>query len=130
MHARLDALEKPESRFHPRYPDMQDPLDPDTRHDRPLIVTRRRLIRLALVAAETGARFQREGLDYDPVAWMLAPREMFEGRDGIEGALGLSGCLRAILLHGLGMGLDADPAVIDELLAEDEPMHQPSSLTV
>ena len=130
MYAGLDALEKPDSRFHPRCFDLPDPLDPDSCHDHPIVVTRRRLIRLALVAAETGARFQREGLDYDPVAWMLAPREMFDGRDGIEGALGLFGCLRAILLHGLGMGLDADPALIDELLADEGSMHQPCPLKV
>ena len=100
--------------------EMPDPLDPDAPADRPLIVTRRRLIRLALVAAETGARFQRDGLDHDPVAWMLTPREMFEGHDAIEGALSLNGCLRAILLHGLSMGLDADPAAIDELVSGDE----------
>ena len=109
--------------------DMPDPLDPDSGQDLPLLVTHRRLIRLALVAAETGARFQREGLDQDPVAWMLAPRELFGGRDGIEAALGLDGCLRAILLHGLSIGLDADPAVVDDLLADDE-LRQPSPLMV
>lgn len=98
--------------------DMPDPLDPDSRSDTPLLVTRRRLIRLALVAAETGARFQRDGLDHDPVAWMLAPRELFDGRDGIEGSLALTGCLRAILLHGLAIGLDADPALMDELIED------------
>ncbi|MBD8640260.1 hypothetical protein IFT71_12320 [Sphingomonas sp. CFBP 13733] len=106
---------------------MPDPLDPDTGEDLPLLVTRRRLIRLALVAAETGARFQRDGLEHDPVAWMLTPRALFEGRDGIEGALDLEGCLRAILLHGLAIGLDADPALIDDLLADDE-VEQPSPL--
>lgn len=109
--------------------DMPDPLDPDSGQDLPLLVTRRRLIRLTLVAAETGARFQREGLDQDPVAWMLAPRELFGGRDGIEAALRLDGCLRAILLHGLSIGLDADPAVVDDLLADHE-LRQPSPLMV
>lgn len=99
---------------------MPDPLDPDACGDVPIVVTRRRLIRLALVAAETGARFQREGLDHDPVAWLLAPREIFDGRDGIQAALDLDGCMRAILLHGLGLGLDADPAIVDDLLADDD----------
>lgn len=108
--------------------DMPDPLEPDSGRDLPLLVTRRRLIRLALVAAETGARFQREGLDQDPVAWMLAPRELFGGRDGIEAALRLDGCLRAILLHGLSIGLDADPAIVDDLL--DEELGQPLPVMV
>jgi hypothetical protein len=128
MYAGLEALQTHHSSYKSRAFDMPDPLDPDSCRDLPIVVTRRRLVRLALVAAETGARFQREGLDYDPVAWMLAPREMFDGVDGIEGALGLSGCLRAILLHGLGMGLDADPALIDELLADEEASSGPSPM--
>jgi hypothetical protein len=128
MYAGLEALQTHDSRYKSQIFDMPDPLDPDSCRDLPFIVTRRRLIRLALVAAETGARFQREGLDYDPVAWMLAPREMFDGRDGIEGALGLSGCLRAILLHGLGIGLDADPALIDDLLADEPAGRDPSPM--
>ncbi len=102
--------------------DMPDPLDPDCVGDFPVVTTRRRLVRLALVATETAARFQREGGDHDPMAWMLASRELFEGRDAIEATLELSNCTRAILLHGLGLGLDADPAVIDDLAAEDAAM--------
>ncbi len=98
---------------------LPDPLDPDSPHDLPVIATRRRLIRLALVAAETGARFQREGVDHDPMAWMLTTRELFDGRDAIEAALELRHCNRAILLHGLGLGLDADPEMIDYLCDED-----------
>jgi hypothetical protein len=98
---------------------LPDPLDPDSPCDFPVITTRRRLIRLALVAAETGARFQREGMDEDPMAWMLASRELFDGRDAVEAALELQHCNRAILLHGLGLGLDADPAAIDDLCTDD-----------
>jgi hypothetical protein len=130
MYAGLEAPQTHDSSYMSRAFDMPDPLDPDSCRDLPFVVTRRRLVRLALVAAETGARFQREGLDYDPVAWMLAPRELFEGRDGIEGSLGLSGCLRAILLHGLGMGLDADPALIDDLLADEQAVSDPSPMMV
>lgn len=98
---------------------MPDPLDPDSLEDLPLVVTRRRLIRLALVTAETGARFQRECLEHDPVAWLLTPRDLFDGRDGLEGALGLQGCVRALLLHALAIGLDAETDVIDDLLCDD-----------
>ncbi|WP_306286267.1 hypothetical protein [Sphingomonas sp. Ant20] len=126
MLAGFEQSQTSDVRQMPHVFDMPDPLDPDSGEDLPLLVTRRRLIRLALVAAETGARFQREGLDQDPVAWMLAPRELFGGRDGIEAALGLDGCLRAILLHGLSIGLDADPATVDDLL--DDESGQPSPL--
>ena len=81
-----------------------------------LAVHRVALVRIACVAAETGARMQRDGLAEDPVSWMVSPLELFEGRAPIEACMELSACSKAILLHGLGLGLDADPAVIDRLL--------------
>jgi hypothetical protein len=116
-----------EFRRPPEHMSWLDPLDPDERLDPTIMVTKRRLLRLAIVAVETGARFQREGLEQDPIAWMLAPRTLFHGADAIEAALELGGCIRGILLHGLGLGLDADPAFLDALLA-DEPANEPSPL--
>ena len=81
-----------------------------------LAVHRVALVRIACVAAETGARMQRDGLAEDPVGWMVSPLELFEGRAPIEACMERSACSKAILLHGLGLGLDADPAVIDRLL--------------
>lgn len=81
-----------------------------------LAVRRVALVRIACVAAETGARMQREGLAQDPVAWMVSPLGLFQGRAPIEACMERSACSKAILLHGLGLGLDADPAVIDRLL--------------
>ena len=81
-----------------------------------LAVHRVALVRIACVAAETGARMQRDGLAEDPVGWMVSPLELFEGRAPIEACMELSACSKAILLHGLGLGLDADPAVMDRLL--------------
>lgn len=81
-----------------------------------LAVRRVALVRIACVAAETGARMQRDGLAEDPVAWMVSPLALFEGRAPIEACMERSACSKAILLHGLGLGLDADPAVIDRLL--------------
>jgi hypothetical protein len=92
-----------------------DPLDDNTAADLAVTTTRRGLVRLALVAAETGARFQREGLPHDPMSWMLTPRELFGGASAIEACLGRSACLRGILLHTLSLGMDADPALIDAL---------------
>ena len=95
-----------------------DPLDPDDATDRRVVTTRRGLTRLALVAAETGARFQREATPHDPMAWMLAPRRLFDGEPAVEACLEREHCLRAILLHGLALGLDASPRTIDALIAD------------
>lgn len=80
----------------------------------------RRPILLVVVAAETGVRFARDGLSHDPAAWMLAPRAMFEGVRPLEACQSQQGFLRALLLHGLSMGLDADPAWLDLLLEEGD----------
>ena len=100
--------------------DYDDPLDVDTASDDVILTTRRGLVRLALVASETGARFAREGVSIDPVAWMLAPRHLFDGRAAIEACLHREECLRAILLHGLSIGLDAYPEDLDELVAVED----------
>ncbi|UVI38399.1 hypothetical protein [Qipengyuania spongiae] len=80
-----------------------------------LAVRRVALVRIACVAAETGARMQRDGLGVDPVGWMVQPLELFEGRAPIEACMDRDQCSRAILLHGLGLGLDADPGAIERL---------------
>ncbi|MBH1945392.1 hypothetical protein I5L01_14280 [Erythrobacter sp. YJ-T3-07] len=90
-----------------------------------LAIRRVALVRIACVAAETGARMQRDGLAEDPVDWMVSPLELFEGRPPIEACMERSACSKAILLHGLGLGLDADPTVINQLLFD----HSPSSET-
>lgn len=95
-----------------------DPMDGDGPDDAPVVLTRRRLCRLALVATEVGARFERDGVQHDPMAWMLAPRELFDGTSAIDACLELEGCVRALVVHGLGLGLDADPAEIDALVAD------------
>lgn len=60
-------------------PFMIDPLDHDDADDEVVVTTMRGLIRLALVAADTAARFEREAVGHDPVAWMIAPRALFGG---------------------------------------------------
>ena len=97
----------------------EDPLDDDLATDVAVNTTRRGLIRLASVAAEAGARFQREGISDDPMSWMLAPRKLFDGVSAIDACLKRRECLRGLLIHGLSLGLDGDPAVIDSL--GDEP---------
>lgn len=99
--------------------DLPDPLDEDADDDEVVVTTRRGLVRVALVAAETGGRFQRECLPHDPMSWMLAPRALFDGAAAIDACLEKRACLRGILLHGLSLGLDADPEDIDELASAD-----------
>ena len=82
-----------------------------------MAIRRVSLVRIACVAAETGARMQRDGLATDPVSWMITPLELFEGRAPIEACLEREACSKAILLHGLGLGLDADPRAMNRLLA-------------
>jgi hypothetical protein len=92
-----------------------DPLDPDAATDLSVPTTRRALIRLALVAAETGARFQRDGIAHDPMNWLLAPRNLFHGESAIDACLRREGCLRGLLVQALSLGLDADPDAVDAL---------------
>ena len=92
-----------------------DPLDADSPFDEVVITTSRSLCRLALVATETGARFQREAEAHDPMAWLLSPRRMFAGLTALEACLQREPFMRALLLHGLSLGLDADPDEIDGL---------------
>jgi hypothetical protein len=73
-----------------------------------------------LIAAEAAARFTREQSETDAVTWMLTPRRMFDGRRAIEACLGRDECLRGLLLHGLSIGLDADPEALDALAADDD----------
>lgn len=105
-----------------------DPLDPDEVGDPWIVTSRRRLTRLALVASEAGARFQREAGDvstHDPMAWMLSPRELFGDVPALEACLERDHCLRAVLLHGLGLGLDAPPGKIDALIADSDADDEP-----
>ncbi|WP_210358329.1 hypothetical protein [Sphingomonas beigongshangi] len=104
------ALQRPKGAAMPKPAVFfDDPLEPDSPDDRGLIVTRRGLCRLVTVAAEVGARFQREAERTDPVAWMLAPRRLFGGAAAVEACLRHEHFYRALVLHGLSLGVDADP---------------------
>lgn len=96
-----------------------DPLEADSIDDEKILVSRRALARLALVASETATRFERDGIAHDPMAWILAPRRLFGGRAALDASLNLGDCTRAVLLHGLALGLDAAPGEIDELIEDD-----------
>lgn len=96
-----------------------DPLDHDDVDDETVELSRRQLVRIALIATEVGARFQREGNTADPMAWMLVPRRLFAQRPAIEACADRDNCLRSVLVHGLGLDLDVEDEMIDELISSD-----------
>lgn len=100
-------------------PAVPDALAPDRADDDAIVVTRRRLLRLVVVACEAGGRFANDASGVDPVAWMLAPRRLLAGVAPIDACLDLAEAERAVLLLGLGVGLDADRAAFDELMRDD-----------
>jgi len=97
-----------------------DPLEEDAPSDIVLETTDRSLVRLAIAASDAGARFEREGLEFDPAAWLMAPRTLFDGRAAIEACMHREGFRRNLLLHGLHLGLDANPTDIDTLLDDGD----------
>ncbi|EZP49945.1 hypothetical protein [Sphingomonas sp. RIT328] len=117
---------------------IADPLACDHPDDLVVPTTARRLQRLAIVAADVGARFAREAIPHDPVAWLLAPRGLFGGACALDACQERDAFVRATLLHGLSLGLDADGDDIDALLAmevdddedvmgEETPSHAPQA---
>ena len=105
----------------PRFLFHTDPLDPDLADDPLIVLSHRQIGRLIFIAAETGARFERESIPYDPVAWLFSSRRLFDGLAAVDACRQVTGFTRAIILHGLSLGLDADPDHIDSLLADDHP---------
>jgi hypothetical protein len=96
-----------------------DPLDDDDPSDEVVVTTRRAIGRVALVATEAAGRFQREAVPHDAMAWLMAPRRVFDGAAAIDACLTRDACMRGILVHGLGLGLDVERAAIDALIADD-----------
>lgn len=97
---------------------MLDPLD-HSDDDECITLTLRQIVRVTLVATEVGARFQRDGITTDPMAWMLAPRRAFNDTPPVEACITQSSCARAVLIHGLGLDLNISPQALDALLDND-----------
>ncbi|MFD1033123.1 hypothetical protein ACFQ15_00455 [Sphingomonas hankookensis] len=113
----IAALEKkPIGRIGALFP---DPLDDDADDDEVVVTTRRAIGRVALVATETASRFQREAVGHDPMSWMFSPRRVFDGAAAIDACRDRDACMRGILVHGLGLGLDVERSAVDALLASD-----------
>ena len=97
---------------------MLDPLE-HGEADETVTLTLRQIVRVTLVATEVGARFQRDGIATDPMAWMLAPRRAFADIPPIEACVSHDDCARAVLIHGLGLDLDLERAELDALMDDD-----------
>lgn len=97
-----------------------DPAQADEPDDPVSLLTHRQLLRLMFIAAETGVRFEREQLAADPVNWLLTPKALFGGQAAVDACRRHEGFLHAIILHGLSLGLDADPDEIAWLLADED----------
>lgn len=102
---------------------IEDPMGFDEDGDDLLTFSRRALCRVAFVAAETATRFEREGIPYDPMSWMAAPRRMFDGAAALDACLDREAFIRATVFHGLSMGLDAEPEDVDQFCTEDDEDH-------
>lgn len=107
---------------------IEDPLAPDCPTDIAVRTTRRSLCRVVTVAAEAASRFQREGIEHDPVAWMMTPRRLFSGGAALDACLERKAFTRAVLLHGLSLGLDAEPDEVDELEAARDIETEPDAV--
>lgn len=97
---------------------MLDPLD-DADDEETITLTLREVVRVTLVATEVGARFQRDGIRTDPMAWMLAPRRAFKDLSPVEACITRNDCARAVLIHGLGLDLNVAAHVLDALMDEE-----------
>ncbi|KEZ00565.1 hypothetical protein AI27_00215 [Sphingomonas sp. BHC-A] len=77
----------------------------------------RAVARLCYVASETASRFVRERSSRDPFAWLMEPKELFDGQSAFEACRRPEGFRRAIAFHSLGLDHDADPRLLDDIPA-------------
>lgn len=87
--------------------------------EHPVLGDQLAIARLLYVAAETGARFVRDRIDVEPLDWLFAEREVFDGGTAVSSCTAAEGFRRAAVLHGLSIGLDAAPRVLEGIPAFD-----------
>lgn len=121
--ARAEFLSAPSALECSSNPISIDPLAPDSVADLAFPITSRQLLRLLIVAASTAQRFQEENGNLDPIAWLLSPRHLFEGMTAVAACTARDAFIRAIILHGVRLGLDAHPDDIDALRGEEVDNH-------
>lgn len=77
------------------------------------------MIRLAHLGVLTGARFVQERLTDDPLEWLLMPKRLLNGSSCIEACRSVESYRRVLLLHGLSVGLDANPEALAGIPASE-----------
>lgn len=96
-----------------------DPLAADSPTDVTLPLTDKMLDRLVIAAVETGARFERESLPCDPLAWLYSPQPPFGGERPLEVCLTASGLMRCIMFHSLDLELGTPKNLVDHILRDE-----------
>lgn len=86
---------------------LHDPFASDGPEDMLLSVSARSLVRLAMVATETGSRFERDGRD-DALEWLTEPCRFLRGMIPLWAALERGPCLELSMLHGLSLDIGDD----------------------
>lgn len=79
----------------------------------------REVLRVVRVAVETAARFTRERIDMSPMSWLMTPKRLFEDRSPIEACRSIEGFRRAMVIHGLSISADLEPACLDGIPIHD-----------
>lgn len=95
-----------------------EPMGVDQADDEVVRMTRRGLARIALVATEAGARFERHGSEADAMEWMLRPTPLFGGRAALDACAELDACSRGVLLHMFDVDPEADVEELDRAAFE------------
>ncbi|UYY58012.1 hypothetical protein [Sphingomonas sp. S2-65] len=96
-----------------------DPLSEDLEGDAEVTMSARQLLRIVMLAAQTGKRFQRLGFTHDPVTWMLAPRRVFDRLAPIEAAQDHELFARGVMFNAVSTELDGDPEVYRDLTGSE-----------
>lgn len=96
-----------------------DPLAVDNPNDVTFDLTHKMVDRLVIAAVETGARFERDSLSSDPLAWLYTPQPPFGGARPLEACLTAPGLMRCIMFHSLDMELGTPSDLVDQILRSD-----------
>lgn len=102
-----------------------DPLSEDLEGDVKVAISGRQLLRIVMLAAQTGGRFQRLGITQDPVTWMLAPRRVLDRLAPIDAAQDCELFARGVMFNAVSTELDGDPEVYRDLTGGEVVRYSP-----
>ncbi|MEO1968478.1 MAG: hypothetical protein ABGW87_07170 [Sphingomonadaceae bacterium] len=85
-------------------------------------------IRLVQVASALSSRILRDGLDIEPIEWMVTRKRLLDGLAPIDACVGQEGFRRAFLALEMGLSLDPNPRSLSgipaaEFLCPDAQLH-------